>query len=498
MFPPGPSSRLLIINQVYAMKKQKGFGLLEALAALTVSSIMFAGLARMSGDAQKQLRETSTAQHFKQVSDAATKYIQDNSAIIQATATATTPAVVTTAMLKTTGYLPASFTGSNPYGQSLQVEILQPTTGNLQATVLSLGGSTIPDAQSPRIAAKVGANGGSTSSANPTTAQGAFGGWSQALTHNTQPGAGHLVGMLYFNNGQLVSDYLRRHSVAGHPEVNQMFTTFDMNGQTINNANQVNAQKVNLPAGNSLQVGSSYYYGDGVNSAIRQSGGLYVQNQSGTTLFNTDSAGNTSNPGWSTVGGAVSTQYMQDSNNPGYYSDPNGTSRTNYTVQDNAYTYGWNQADVYYDAYNNGYYLQPRGTNRVNYVVADNQTTLGNNATNGAEYADVYYDRWNQGYYMQPRGTNRMNYIVADNQYTYGNHDANDYYIRAIGKWASQLGSGGIKGNFQVQYNGACLIPNPYTGGCSCPTGSVVAQAGVFYMNGFWSSAPDYLYQCAS
>ncbi|KKW43489.1 MAG: hypothetical protein UY93_C0002G0085 [Parcubacteria group bacterium GW2011_GWA1_56_13] len=35
-----------------------------------------------------------------------------------------------------------------------------------------------------------------------------------------------------------------------------------------------------------------------------------------------------------------------------------------------------------------------------------------------------------------------MGQVNADNTYTYGNENANDYYIRASGKWASQLGGG--------------------------------------------------------
>ncbi|MDP3957915.1 MAG: hypothetical protein Q8Q36_00440 [bacterium] len=82
-----------------------------------------------------------------------------------------------------------------------------------------------------------------------------------------------------------------------------------------------------------------------------------------------------------------------DAQNTGYYLDPNGTSRLNYTVNDNSYNYGWTQADVFYDRYNNGYYLQPRGTNRLNYVVADDVhvygTIRGGSYGFGGMYADV-------------------------------------------------------------------------------------------------------------
>lgn len=210
------------------MKKQRGIGLLEVLAAITILSASVLGLARMAGDANTQNKGTITAQHFKQVMDASSRYVQDNTAVIQAAATATSPVVITVQMLKTTNYLSSAFRGKNPYGQTVQVEVLQPVPGNLQAISITMGGTAIPDGDAPAVATKVGASGGYTAVANPTVAQGSYAGWLMPLTYNTQPGAGHLVGMLYFNNGQLVSDYLRRHAVPGHPELNTMYTPINM------------------------------------------------------------------------------------------------------------------------------------------------------------------------------------------------------------------------------------------------------------------------------
>lgn len=396
------------------MKKQTGFSLIEIMLALIVMGYAATKVPDMYEAATKEPKQQAAATQFQRFSKALNSYARNNEAALLAATSATVPATVTVSMLKATGDLPAGFNATNSYGATLQGQFLQPTAGVLSGVAMSVGGSDPGELDAGTIAAKLGAKGGRMTASG---AIGAYGGWNLSMANLTNPGTNRIVANLDMDSGSgsaAASDDLRRHSVSGHPELNRMYTAIDMNNNNLNSANNVNANKVNLPAGNSLQVGNSYYYGDGVNSAIRQSGGLYVQNQSGTTLFNTDSAGNTSNPGWSTVGGAVSTQYMQDSNNPGYYSDPNGTSRTNYTVQDNAYTYGWNQADVYYDAYNNGYYLQPRGTNRLNYVVADNQYTYGYNQ------ASVYYDRNNTGYYMQPASTSRMAYVDADNMNAYG------------------------------------------------------------------------------
>lgn len=233
------------------MKKQQGFTLLSLLATLSIVSVLLVQWARMATDAQKQTKETVAAQHFKQIMDASVKYIQDNYAIIEANATPTAPAIITTAMLINTNKLPASFTGINPYRQAVQVEVLQPTSGNFQAVAISTGGTPIPDVQAPRVATKIGASGGYTPSNNATTAQGSYGGWTMPLTYNTQPGAGHLVGLLYFSNGILVNDYLRRHAVPGHPELTSMYTPLSMKAVAT-----VDTNDSRCPAGDATAIGN--------------------------------------------------------------------------------------------------------------------------------------------------------------------------------------------------------------------------------------------------
>lgn len=208
--------------------KEKGFTLLEVLGAIVITSMLTVPFIQMANNGSKQTKDTATAQHLKMVMDASARYVQDNAAIIQSNATATTPAVVTVDMLVNTNYLSPAFKDTNPYGQTTQVEILQPSAGNLDTKVITIGGITIPDTQGPGIAAKVGAAGGFTPSSAPDTAKGSYGGWTETLANNTKPGAGHLVGLLYFSNGQLITDFLHRHSVAGHPEANAMYTPLHM------------------------------------------------------------------------------------------------------------------------------------------------------------------------------------------------------------------------------------------------------------------------------
>jgi hypothetical protein len=63
------------------------------------------------------------------------------------------------------------------------------------------------------------------------------------------------------------------------------------------NSNTVYTNYIGLPAGNSLNIGGSIYYGDGTSNASRQPGGFYVQDTAGNTRWVVDGAGNTSQIG---------------------------------------------------------------------------------------------------------------------------------------------------------------------------------------------------------
>ena len=52
----------------------------------------------------------------------------------------------------------------------------------------------------------------------------------------------------FYSNGALVNDYLYRHSVAGHPELNTMGTTLNMGSNDISSAKTIGAQTLNASA----------------------------------------------------------------------------------------------------------------------------------------------------------------------------------------------------------------------------------------------------------
>ncbi|MHA6827588.1 shufflon system plasmid conjugative transfer pilus tip adhesin PilV [Ralstonia pseudosolanacearum] len=306
-------------------------------------------LSTLSQNASNNTRAATTAQQQRKLIDASSAYIQQYSTEVQGVATATTPAVITVPMLQAVKLLDASFSATNPFGQTWQTEVLQPSAGNLQAFVMSYGGTAMNDMIASKIAGLVGAQGGfipkndsSAYAAGATMAYGTFGGWTLSTANYTSVSGGHLAGLLTFNNGQLTSNYLYRNAVPGQPQLNQMNTALDMGGNNLNNAGTVSAAggnvvawnqpteggvltlkgangtkmyveslngkfrlvndpwnaelfsvnqngnvaaagKVSVPAGNNVQVGSVYYYGDGLNAAVRNQpgGATYIQDVNG-------------------------------------------------------------------------------------------------------------------------------------------------------------------------------------------------------------------------
>ncbi len=189
----------------------------------------------------------ATATEWKQITTAATSYIQTNATAIQATATATTPAIITVAMLQapTVALLPASYTSTNPYGQTWQVQILEipDASGNLQALVMTTGGQQLLDKEANKIASLLGASGGFIPKndtglyGTPNTAYGVAGAWKVSTSCYSGVTTGELSALLTFNNGQLQSPYLYRNQVPGQAQLNTMNTPLIMAAtQTLNSA----------------------------------------------------------------------------------------------------------------------------------------------------------------------------------------------------------------------------------------------------------------------
>lgn len=273
------------------------------LFGLVVMAILLPTLLTATQQNSTIVLGTVTSQQLKQLTSAAQQYIQANFSAVLGASSTTTPATITVPMLIATGFLPQGFQALNPYGQTWQVEALQAPAGQIQALVMSTGGTPVPTRDAARITAQAGAEGGIVGGgtgnlASPTCAAGqacgAFGGWKITTSGYTGLGPGSLLGLLAFNSaGQLNQQYLYRVAVPGQPQLNAMQTDLSMTDQggtphNITGAGNVQAQTAQLAGGwvngkpGALQIGSSYYYGDASNAAVRTPGGFYIQNQTGS------------------------------------------------------------------------------------------------------------------------------------------------------------------------------------------------------------------------
>ncbi|VVE18937.1 shufflon system plasmid conjugative transfer pilus tip adhesin PilV [Pandoraea cepalis] len=279
---------------------------LGALFALLVGMMYLPKIQSGIATERHVMTDVTTAQQQQQWVSAVSSYVSQNNATLLSTVT-TTPTPISVAAVKAANVgLPVGFTGTNPFNQTWAAAVTQPSAGNLQVLIYAIGGTRINDQELGSIARAAMGVGGMIPTNNSgvypggaATAYGAFGAW-QIPTASYGVAGGSPASLLNFNKGTLTSNYLYRNAVPGQPQLNTMSTNLSMGGNTI-----TNAQQIQLAAGNGVQVGSTYYYGDGFNSAIRQNGTLYIQNQAGTATASLNAGNITAN------GDAYATGAMQ-------------------------------------------------------------------------------------------------------------------------------------------------------------------------------------------
>ena len=197
------------------------------------TSVLFVNYQKQSALNQQV---AATAQQAVTFNTAVQSYITQYSSAVSAAATPITPAIITVAMLQASAVslLPTTFSSTNPFNQTWQAQVLQPTAGNLQALALATGGTALSDEKASRVAALIGAAGGfipmNDSGTWPTgssVAQGAYAGWSLSTSGFTGIAGGNLASLLTFSNGQFVSNYLYRNNV-GNTSLNTMNTPIIM------------------------------------------------------------------------------------------------------------------------------------------------------------------------------------------------------------------------------------------------------------------------------
>jgi Bacterial shufflon protein, N-terminal constant region len=297
--------------------------IIGTLAAMLISLLTVVGFTAWAKMGVANIRIAATAGQLVIVAKATQQYVQDNSASLATSATSATPVTLSVATLKSAGYLPAGLQSVNPYGQTWQAQVLQPSAGQLEVLVTSTGGTAISDPkQLVQIAAQAGAQGGyvpyagqlGDASMSASNAVGAFGGWSRAVAPFSNPGSGHLAALIAFGGPATNNSYLYRVAVAGQPQLNTMQTSLSMSGNDINAANSVNATTVTASStvsAGTVNASGAVSAGGSMNASGNVTAGGTMSAAGGR--FNVDSSGRIGTagyaagdlpPGW---GGGVST-----------------------------------------------------------------------------------------------------------------------------------------------------------------------------------------------
>lgn len=197
---------------------------------LLLSLLFMAALIRIETGAHKNTVQLAVAQQAVQIEKAAAQYMTQYQTQLLAATTPTTAATITVPMLVATKFLPSSAQRTDIYGQTWRVEVLQPTSGNLQAFLITSGGKPLDNLTGVNIAQEIGADGGfypQPSTIYPAaTIMGTGGAWQEPVGHwpITQ---GQLA--VYVDATQnSTADYLYRNAVPGDPQANTMNTPLVM------------------------------------------------------------------------------------------------------------------------------------------------------------------------------------------------------------------------------------------------------------------------------
>jgi hypothetical protein len=246
-----------------------------------------------------------------------------------------------------------------------------------------------------------------------------------------------------------------------------------MNGNNISGAGTIGGQAVSLPAGGTLSMGSSYLYGDNANTAIRQNAGFYVQDLAGNTKFNTDSAGNSWQPGNHTAGSmnAASAAFTTIS------STAHSTSSLQVSGQTNA----------------NTLYANYIGLPGGNALSIGGTLFYGDGNNTGV--------RQNQGFYVTDPGGSSIRYMVdgGGNSAQPGNAQANAVYLTGGASAGSACGPNGLQaqdgsGAILSCQNGVWTYPGSVPSGTICGLSTNAGAAGYACMgyNATYGCPPGY------
>jgi prepilin-type N-terminal cleavage/methylation domain-containing protein len=379
--------------------QQQGMTLIEVIVAISIGLILMALVAAGFNMYQTYQTNSITAEWLKTWQAGAQQWINDNSATLAASGGGS----ATQATLDAAGYFGPGFAAQNSYGETGTLKVVIGPGGRLDGLVCAAGGVPPTGLQQRQIAGMVGIAGGWVSTTAPTIAVGKGWGPVNLSTYGIPSGGCQLVVALFVANLANTDDALHRHATPGQPQLNQMSTAIDLNNNNLNNAATVNAKLLNLPAGNSVNIGGSYLYGDASNLATRSpSGGLYIQTTSGASgnIFQVHNINGD-------AGSTFTAQYVSASTGlwSGSYVNTNGSMLAGGNINSNAdiiangsvYASNWfrsyGNTGWYNQTYGGGWYMQDPTWIRAygdKNIYTGGQVQAGQIQSNGRMYIKEY------------------------------------------------------------------------------------------------------------
>lgn len=303
--PPEPSDGVRARRQAQAGV----IGLTDVLLGLAVAAIALPAVVGIINQQTRETQDQVAALQLKSLGEATRAYVKDHFSALYAGIYNNSLGgdFLKVSDLAGAGYLSANFAAINPFRQTPVVlfRIVADTSPTcaaktlaqmpdgvnckalLEAVVVTTGGVVLDGAHASHIAVSAGAGGGII--VDGGTARGSYGGWCADLglfggsAHSAScapdgrdsrsnalsapaygyaaPAAGGLSLGMFFNGGDLISDYLNRFNT-GNLEDNTMHTAIIMNGNDITGGGHVAAKDVTLTdAGNVNASQGVYWFG---------------------------------------------------------------------------------------------------------------------------------------------------------------------------------------------------------------------------------------------
>lgn len=293
-----------------------GMSLLETAMVLAVVCLVVGQILYLVVSSTGDIQANITADKIQQINIATNKYLRTNAGML-VNLTGPSGNIISIPVAKTSqngavpqyatnggspvtqlpslqagGYIPSSYIDSNSYGQSTVVLVRQPTAGNLEAMITTVGGRDIPDRELGQIMRRMGSHGGAILNhnvlGNIQTIQGTGGAWQTLASDwnsgSTGPTAGHIMSTVSLYGGTALSNYIYRNAIPGMPQANRMQTSVDVNNYDLNHINNVDTKNIsaNSTSGNSPIRSYRNFTGtssvNGVSNAVAMQGGFTACN----------------------------------------------------------------------------------------------------------------------------------------------------------------------------------------------------------------------------